>query len=904
MPDSPETWLDGQIVNTTVIPGFVGYLNDIAQLANGNILVTWASDHTTGDGSPAGTEVFGQLFDPLGARIGAEFRVNQLAQNDDEGDSDIVVLPGGGFIVIYHDENLDGLGGSNILLEEFDADGGPVSESAVVILDDIGAGVPNYANPRGAASSDTSVLITYDKITASGTGIYAKVYNPATDTYGAEITVMTAVDSRESDVTVLQNGNYVIVAERSATDDAIRFCILDDAGGTVLAPAAVTGTNTNSDADNYPSVTALTGGGFVIVWIAAAADTSIQFALYDSAGTELDTGTVGNVFFSNVDNSPVVTGLADGGFVVAYRDDSGHQVTHLDAAGVELGTFDYASTADFPSITGLADGRFAISYTDNLDQVQMEILDTRDGPNTIGVNYAETSWQVGTAGDDVFTSAANIGVVHGHGGNDLITESSGSNLIFGDAGNDILFVNTTIGSDGFFGGDGRDQVNWTSSSETGATFDLEAGTATNSSATNVEQMEGFEEIGGTAQNDSMFGTADSNNLYGQAGDDTINGRSGGDIMEGGDGNDLIYADDLADYVLEYAGGGTFDRVACSVTYVLRLGVDVEQLQTTSSTGTGAINLTGNALAQGIFGNAGDNILSDGGTGASDTLTGSAGNDTYKVYNTGTVVVEGVAAGTNDRVAAGVSFVLAGDDDIEVMTTTSSSGVTAINLTGNMLAQTIIGNAGINTLSDGGAGAGDTLTGLGGDDLYKVYNAGSLIVEGAGQGTNDRVAAGVSFVLAGDDNTEVMTTTSSSGVTAINLTGNALVQSITGNAGGNRLDGGAGNDTLTGSGGADTFVFTTATGAANVDDITDFILLDDTIELENAIFTGLATGGLAAADFVINSTGLAGDASDRVIYNSTNGYLYFDADGTGAGGRVRFVLLDTGLALTAADIFVV
>ena len=68
------------------------------------------------------------------------------------------------------------------------------------------------------------------------------------------------------------------------------------------------------------------------------------------------------------------------------------------------------------------------------------------------------------------------------------------------------------------------------------------------------------------------------------------------------------------------------------------------------------------------------------------------------------------------------------------------------------------------------------------------------------------------------------------------------------------------------------------------------------------FTGLANGTLAADAFRIGAA--AADATDRIIYNSATGALLFDADGSGAGAAVQFATLDTGLAMTASEFFVI
>jgi Ca2+-binding RTX toxin-like protein len=108
--------------------------------------------------------------------------------------------------------------------------------------------------------------------------------------------------------------------------------------------------------------------------------------------------------------------------------------------------------------------------------------------------------------------------------------------------------------------------------------------------------------------------------------------------------------------------------------------------------------------------------------------------------------------------------------------------------------------------------------------------------------------------------------------------------------------------LVGNGGADTFRFTTAPGAGNVDAIGDFSVADDTIQLDNAVFTGLAAGALAAGAF--NTGAGATQADDRIIYNSATGALLFDVDGVGGVAAVQFATIGTGLAMTAADFFVI
>ena len=146
----------------------------------------------------------------------------------------------------------------------------------------------------------------------------------------------------------------------------------------------------------------------------------------------------------------------------------------------------------------------------------------------------------------------------------------------------------------------------------------------------------------------------------------------------------------------------------------------------------------------------------------------------------------------------------------------------------------------------------------------------------------------------------MQTTSFAGSGSINLTGNALAQTIIGNAGANALRGAAGNDTLTGGAGADDFIFNTALGATNIDGITDFVAGLDDMLLRDTMFAGIGVGALAANEFHAGASGQAQTVNTRIIYETDNGNLWYDADGTGGILRVQFGDLAAGLGITASD----
>lgn len=384
-------------------------------------------------------------------------------------------------------------------------------------------------------------------------------------------------------------------------------------------------------------------------------------------------------------------------------------------------------------------------------------------------------------------------------------------------------------------------------------------------------------------NDYIYGGAGQDLLHGSLGSDTLDGGLHADKMIGGVGNDVYVVDNSSDEVKELANEGV-DTVQSYINYTL--GADVENLTLVGGanaigTGNNLNNvLTGNLANNKLYGLAGNDTLI--GAGGNDTLDGGGGIDTVSYASaTSQVVVDLSKTSAQDTRAAGIDTLL----NIE----------NAIGGSGN---DYLFGSAGKNTL-DGGKGD-DTMRGGAGNDTYIVDSADDLPVEMQGEGT-DTVISSVSWQLAAC--LENLTLTGKENINAtgtdvgLSFTGNNV---IIGNDGDNVINGLGGTDTLTGGLGRDSFVFDSSLGTVDV--ITDFNVVDDIFVLDSAKFAGLPTGEewelMGSAHFVIGA--VATDANDYLVYDSSTGALYYDADGNGAGAAVQFASIATGLSLSAAS----
>ena len=117
----------------------------------------------------------------------------------------------------------------------------------------------------------------------------------------------------------------------------------------------------------------------------------------------------------------------------------------------------------------------------------------------------------------------------------------------------------------------------------------------------------------------------------------------------------------------------------------------------------------------------------------------------------------------------------------------------------------------------------------------------------------------------------------------------------GGSGNDVLNGGFGNDILNGGEGNDIFVFTsTPNNSLNVDTINDFKQGEDLIRIKSSVFSQIGNPGLLKNTAFWSGSGVnqAHDSDDRIIYDTTSGKLYYDADGIGSSTVIQIALIGT------------
>jgi Ca2+-binding RTX toxin-like protein len=495
--------------------------------------------------------------------------------------------------------------------------------------------------PRATALSDGGWVVTWQSYgeDGDGSGIYQQRFHADGSAYGAEALVNTYTTGAQNSasVTALSDGGWLVTWN---SDDG-------NGAGIYQQRYAADGSPTDSETrvnsyttggQNYPSVTALSDGGWVVTWQSTDQDGDgygVYQQRYASDGSPSGAETLVNTYTTGIQGYTAVASLSDGGWVVTWQsydqdgDSSGIYQQRYTSDGNTSGSETQVNTYTTGSqnsvtVAGLSGGGWVVSWISSdedgagygIYQQHFAANGTPDGAETLVNTYTtgdqdQVSVTALSGGGWVVTwqsadeDGSDKGIYQQRSAADGSTVGTETEVNIYTTGSQSLVSVAALSDGGWV-------VTWQSYGEDGNGF-------------GVYQRHFAADVSGDSGSNSLSGTSWDETLRGLGGNDTLNGKAGDDILIGGAGSDTYIVNSTGDMVEEASGQGR-DTVRSSISYTL-----TDAVENLILTGHGDLTGNGNALNNAITGNAGKNALT-GGAGI-DTLTGGKGADSF-VFNTG------------------------------------------------------------------------------------------------------------------------------------------------------------------------------------------------------------------------------------------------------------------------------
>jgi Ca2+-binding RTX toxin-like protein len=661
------------VVNTEVF--YTQNNGHVTGLAGGGFAVTW-DDYSGLGGDDYGPAVKAKLFSATGAVLKDDFLVNMTTYGEQYASS-INGLSNGGFVVSWTDVGDIG-DGRSIKARMFDADGNAVSDeflfNTVTAEDQYESVVTGLSNGGFVVSwTDYSHVGGDDDVTA----MKAKIFNAN----GSVVTDEFLVNNHTQDaqhfgaITALENGGFVITWTDNLGDASaagIRAQVYTATGVEVGDEFIVNTTQT--DQQYNPSVAALVGGGFVIAWDDPHGGSddalgAIRAQVFDDHGNKLGGEFRANSVVRFGQNTPSVSALKNGDFVITWTDSS-TLTGDTDQAGIVARIFHVSDGSNQPpaepTMTGgtVAENAaietvvatFAATDPDSGDVLTFTLTDDADGlfklsGNTLltakSIDYEKIQSDAVTLsvsdGTDAVAKTFTINVsdideaptMPSLSGTGRVAENAATNSLVGtftasDPESKGLSYTLTDDAGGLFKLSGNKLVVAASADYEKVqndTIEVEVSDGVNSvfrtftiGITDVMETIrgsdrsqvlkggiGADRIEALGGTDTLYGYAGDDRLYGGAANDTLVGGTGSDRLDGGTGVDTA----------SYAGaskGVTASLIRSSINTVDAKGDSYVSIE----------NLTGTAHADKLYGNTSANVL-NGGAG-NDLMTGGKGVD--------------------------------------------------------------------------------------------------------------------------------------------------------------------------------------------------------------------------------------------------------------------------------------
>lgn len=341
-----------------------------SMLPDGRFVVTWTSSTGDGDdGSNVTGDIYSQLFNASGAKVGSAQKVSGTTVENAFTD-DQVILPttDDGFVIAYARQEktfVDGMDvyKSTLEVRSFDANGVPKDQQPTV-LHSVDS-VYESATYHSLLKTDTGYLVTWVGLVDSGNngygrGLIAQHFNDQFQPIGDSLALTPGAGSNANDasLTELSNGKYLVVwttyedGETNSIYAQILNADLSESGARITVKSDSSGTY-------EPEVTTLPNGEFLISWVKHGENSlnpfgsSLLSQRYDADGKPTGTATT------------IVSGDANDNTLIWTGDDAvtlqGKDGNDTFTGGASNDTFDGGNGNDTVITTGtLADSSFSL----------------------------------------------------------------------------------------------------------------------------------------------------------------------------------------------------------------------------------------------------------------------------------------------------------------------------------------------------------------------------------------------------------------------------------------------------------------------------------------------------------------------------------------------------------------
>jgi len=613
----------------------------ITQLANGNVVVVWD------EGGGGNNDTLATIMTSTGTVVNAGFSVSGIAA---DSSPEIAALTGGNFVVV-------GVNGSNIVAESFSATGTGAGQFSVEGL----SGVSSDVQVTGL--SDGGYVVTFTNNDAGRNGgsdqIYARIFDADGTARGAAFVVGSGGANNQSSIVAMANGNWAVVYadDGYAQGSGVTLQVYNASGAVVAGP--VRADLQFGDIETDPDITALDNNFLLVTWTDPSSAGDILSVMFDESGNALTVNglpVLVQTSSATADEFSSVSAIPGGGYVSVWQDSE----TDSDGASISgradvlIRTTQGDATGEVLSGDALNDEIFGAGGNDTLNGgggadtlIGGSGKDTLDGGGGDDVIIAGSGFDsvLGGSGNDRIDSGTQRDFVDAGGNNDSVFGGKGWDTLLGNNGNDTL--SGAEGKDTLDGGNGFDYLLG------GADGDSLSGGALNDTLVGDA---GNDVLDGGAGDDRMLAGSGRDVVLGGSGDDAIDAGAGDDNVAGGGqrddifggtGNDTISGDGGNDTL---SGGAGADSILGGNGFDVLLGGDDNDI------------LDGGASNDILFGHGGDDTFRFANGGGTDTLrdfvAGASSGDVIQLMGFGAAFdtfAEVIAASTDDGTDTTIDF---------------------------------------------------------------------------------------------------------------------------------------------------------------------------------------------------------------------------------------------------------